>query len=318
MSQPSDAWTLSRRVPTKAPSFRPTFPGYSEIAKLWRASSTVWPGQSLRIFYRRSRFFVRGLWLHRDVAPFLQAGERGLGRLIKHRPETIGALEWPYICLSWDSRERLARIRDHYDAVEASLKSLDFAVEEERELLDLDDRVPGLRIVLDQPAWFIREGQLVLNLFSGETRLLSLAFSLRMEPELVAYVGAVQGRRLEGILDVYRELTRSLHGMRPRDFLIEIFCLFCQAAGITRIFAVSDTYRQHRSPYFGSDRVLEQNYDQIWGERGGTPVSPEFYSLPLGGNRREMAEIPSKRRSMYRRRYEMLDHVAFQFAGFFA
>lgn len=123
-------------------------------------------------------------------------------------------------------------------------------------------------------------------------------------------MGAIQGRNLEGVTDTYRDLTGLLHGMRPRDFLVEVFCLLCRVAGIARICAVADEYRAQRSPYFGRQpRELPQNYDEVWRDRGGTPTSPEFYSLPVGGNRRELAEIPSKKRSMYRKRYDLLDRI---------
>jgi len=157
----------------------------------------------------------------------------------------------------------------------------------------------------------MREGQAVLDLFIAETRIFSLAFSLRDEQGLTAVIGAIQGRDIEGALDTYRELTGALHGMRPRDFLVEMFRALCATLGVQRIVAVSDASRHHRSPYFGkvTDKRFPLDYDEVWTERGGTALDDDFFALPVKPTRRSIEEIPSKKRSMYRKRYEMLDRL---------
>ena len=43
------------------------------------------------------------------------------------------------------------------------------------------------------PFWFMREGELVLNLFQGDLRIASIAFTLCHGGELCIFIGAVQG-----------------------------------------------------------------------------------------------------------------------------
>ena len=161
--------------------------------------------------------------------------------------------------------------------------------------------MPELRLVLDQPKWFM-QGQLTISLFAGETRIYSLAFSFRLEPTLVAYIGAIQGRDLEGILDLYRQITKALHGMRPRDFLVEVFCMLCRVVGVKQIYAIADSCRIHRSPYFGHDKTkITVNYDEIWQDRGGAQLCRDFFTIPITGSKHEHEEIPPKKRSMYRK-----------------
>ena len=50
-------------------------------------------------------------------------------------------------------------------------------------------------------------------------------------------------------------------------------------------------------------------YNEVWEDRGGTRVAPTHFELPLAGSRRPLEEVPAKKRSMYRRRYEMLDAI---------
>jgi uncharacterized protein VirK/YbjX len=231
---------------------------------------------------------------------------------MERRPHTVGAVIWPYQCLGWDARTRLARIRDHYDVIDSMQGPINFDVSSMLLLLDLDNICEGLRVIIDQPIWFMREGQNAMNLFIDKTRVYSLVFSLFSEAgRNGAFVGAIQGRDLEGILDQYRGLTKACHGMRPRDLLIEVFRMFCAHLGMNQILAVSDAYRQSRSDYYGQKRmkVSSINYDEVWRERGGTLVDPMFYSLEVDNNFRDLDTVPTKKRAMYRRRYDMLASI---------
>lgn len=235
-----------------------------------------------------------------------------LQRVMSQRPELVGATVWPYICTSWGAETRLQKIYEHFKAIE-QLKGIPyFPVNEQLSLLDLADVADNLRVVLDQPKWFMREGLYAINLFVLENRIYTLAFSFAFdEGAVVAYVGAIQGVDVEGILGDYKDLTKALHGMRPRDFLVEMFRTFCRCMGVTKIYAVDDAKRQHRSSYFGSKKSGELllNYNDIWLERGGVRDSEDFFVLSVETPMRSLDEVPSKKRAMYRRRYELLQSI---------
>ncbi|MEO6030791.1 MAG: DUF535 family protein, partial [Burkholderiaceae bacterium] len=172
----------------------------ADISRLWRIAHAVDDRSGLRGLRAHLSFMAAAVRHRRVLLPILHASG-ALGRVMARRPETIGSVVWPYVCQSWDAATRLERIRDHWTAVEQRAPALDFPPDAERELLDLASVMPGLRVVLDQPKWFLREGQAVLNLFMGETHVLSLAFTLRSEDVLTAYIGALQGRNIDGALD---------------------------------------------------------------------------------------------------------------------
>jgi hypothetical protein len=79
--------------------------------------------------------------------------------------------------------------------------------------------------------------------------------------------------------------------------------------GVSTIHAVADRYRFFRHPYFrgGLDASIALNYDDVWRDRGGELVATTHFELPSKTVRRPLEEISSKKRSMYRKRYEMLD-----------
>ena len=100
--------------------------------------------------------------------------------------------------------------------------------------------------------------------------------------------------------------------MRPRDFLMVALKLLCGEIETNKIWAVSSEKRQHNSPYFGSshkEKVLVA-YNEVWIEHGGTALDNGFFEIPNFVKRKDMSEIPSRKRSAYRRRYEMLDQLA--------
>jgi uncharacterized protein len=282
----------------------------SDVAWIWKASAKVCEGSGLVAASRRVRFFARALLVHDALKPFIHAPpESALGRLLAQRPETVGAAIWPYQCLSWDARTRLARIRDHCFAVDRIGRPLDFKANDSLRLLDLSEIRAGLHVVLDQPRWFMREGQFAINLFLNETRLYSLVFSLYHDEDgLTAFIGAIQGRDIEGILEEYRDLTKAAHGMRPRDLLIEIFRLFGQAIGLTCILAVSDENRQHRSSYYGdgASKKINVDYNEVWEDRRGIRNDSTCYRLDVQSSERDLNDIAAKKRAMYRRRYAVM------------
>ena len=287
--------------------------GEAPWSRLWHLSARVCETKGWRGLRDRIRFVLKARSIGDSLRPFMRpVPGSALDRALAIRPELIGAVVWPYICVNWDAQQRLARIRDHFRLVEGIGERLDFAIDQSVLLLDLGDLQPGLRVVLDQPRWFMREGQLVLNLFDGDSRIYSIAFSLAEEDgALAVYVGAIQGGNTDGVMADYKDLTKTLHGMRPRDFLVELLRSLCRSIGVSRIYAVADASRQHRSSYFGDAKsaIMSLNYDEIWTERAGTRISDDFFSLALDAPLKPLEEVASKKRAMYRRRYDMLAEI---------
>lgn len=269
----------------------------------------------LRILKRKLVFMAKAMKLMGPLQGFICPRENSpLQRAMGQRPEMVGAVLWPYICSSWPAKIRLCRIEEHFKAIEAMGSTLDFPVNQALLLLDLEEVIPDLKVVLDQPKWFLREGLLVVNLFISDTRVYSLAFSFALESgHIVAYIGAIQGIDTEGILEDYKDLTKALYGMRPRDFIIEVFRILCRCLGVSKIFAISDDRRQHRSNYFDAEKSkVFVDYNNIWVDRGGTWESGDFFVFSVETPMRDLDAVPSKKRAMYRRRYELLNLIETQ------
>jgi len=282
-----------------------------DLGRLRRLAHQQVPARGPAGHVRRSIYLWNAVRQHRLLRPMLEApAGTVLHALVRDRPDVLGFFRAPYISAGWDAQRRVDAVRAHA-AVLDTMPPLAFDLDHGIELMDLPEIGPDWHVVIDKPWWFHREGLLVFNIFRANVRLFSLAFSLsRGDDGLEAVIGGIQGRNLPAVLDAYKVVTKTAHGYRIRDFIIDLFRLYASAIGVVRVRAVDDANRHHRSAYFGADtgRVLPMNYDEVWGDRGGRREDG-FFLLPQHSVRRTGAEIPARKRAMYRERYAMMDRM---------
>ncbi len=278
------------------------------------------PGYSLRALRNKFRLTLLIVRNWPGLKGYLERLRNTLGRERFQRlgEDCIGLVQWPYISKSWAPQTRFDALASHYEVVTQYCQPLLLLGRDDTLLLaDLTQQSPNCTLVLDRASWFMREGELVLNLFQGELRVASLAFTLsRSEDGLCMFIGAVQGIHKgvdsETSLNIYRVLTKDFEGLRPRSLLIEVVRHIAQGLGVVRLYAIGDGYRHHRHPYFGGEKSQEllANYDVIWQEHGAMASEREdFFSIPPVVPRPPLEQIATKKRAMYRRRYELLDGI---------
>lgn len=227
----------------------------------------------------------------------------------------LGVIDWPYINNAWNIHTKLDKIASHYEIIQQLKPSLIFDKDNPSyEVINFDYISKGVAVRIDQAQWFVREGELVINIFKEDLRVASIAFTIGVYHEiLVAYIGAIQGIH-QGVpsdesLEIYRTLTKDFEGLRPRSLLLEVLKVVLGKLKIKKMFAVSDKSRHHRHAYFGTDEhtIFKADYDTIWEEHNGVlDTETGFYELPITLAIKVISEIPSKKRSMYKKRYEIL------------
>jgi serine O-acetyltransferase len=78
---------------------------------------------------------------------------------------------------------------------------------------------------------------------------------------------------------------------------------------VSKIYAISEQHRHHRHRYFGNSNntVFKNDYNPVWEEHGGIlDANIGFYEIPIRPSIKEMEDIPSKKRSLYKRRNEII------------
>jgi uncharacterized protein VirK/YbjX len=284
------------------------------LSRVHRLGRAMHPTLTLNSLKHQVILLGRALVFLPDIRKWYEISNNPLLTLaLKRFPLMHGVIYWPYINHTWPMERRLAAIDQHFRMLDGPASIIAHATFEDVELARLEEEYAGLRLVLDKTVWFLREGEIVLNLFINDQRFYSIAFTLGVDAgQPLVFVGALQGSNSEAAQGVYRNITHALHGMRPRDFLMVALKLLCGELGIHRIWAVSSNNRQHNSPYFGDshkEKVLVA-YNEVWLEHGATALDNGFFEIPAMVRRKDISEIPTRKRATYRRRYQMLDKLA--------
>ena len=117
-------------------------------------------------------------------------------------------------------------------------------------------------------------------------------------------IGVIQGANTENAKDLVKYLTKQCHGLRPAYLLIEVMKLLADTLGYS-LLGIPHKY-QNKSRFIQSKRYTV-NYDTLFKESGG--LRREYWQLPLTLDK-DLTDVPSKKRSMYRKRFEMLEKLA--------
>jgi uncharacterized protein len=285
-------------------------PVFAVWMMIWQNARLAYPASTPMSWLRRLRFSWYA-WTHRREWRALRhvKPQSQLGQIMHARKNMAHILAWPYIHRAWSIRHRVETVVAHYRHVERNAW-LQVPLGTRELLATIGSPEGGLSLQIDQPDWLAQEGELALNLFEGNTRLYSVAFSIgRRKGQPTMYLGAIQGRSTEGITERYAELTKQLHGCRPRDLVLLGTLFVAETMGIERVYAISDYYRHHRHARLFArldKKIPTADYDEIWRDRGGIETVDGFFAIETAFNPRPLDSIPAKKRAMYRRRYEML------------
>jgi len=169
---------------------------------------------------------------------------------------------------------------------------------------------------LGSHAQFRKEGELTLSLeLEGlEGPVMALAFSLERAPELCLRVGGFQGRK-GGDEATIKLVTKALHGLRPKNLLVLVAQELARALGASEVCGVGNgihIYRARMHSPLLPKRDIHFDFDALWAELGGTPLPDGWFRLPLETPRRAPEDVPPHKRSLYAKRYAMLDQLSQQ------
>jgi uncharacterized protein len=235
----------------------------------------------------------------------------GINRRIALKPMRV------YISHRWKIAKKIKVIRDSYRFIQLFGSPLEDALVENdgvnlaRFLFTTEDA----RLQLGYDNTFRKEGELVVSLQSTEVGglIVSLAFSFEQQQngEWTMYIGCIQGRN--GIDN--KRITKAMHGLWPRVFIVYVAQEIASALGIKHILGVGNAIHSHKKKhiiYIKSRHELSFDYDSLWADVGGELSEDGWFELPLELQRRPYESMKSNKRSMYTRRYAMLDSISTQ------
>ena len=286
------------------------------LATLSRTAGRVHPDSTWGDRLARVKYCVRGLltpW--RTTVWFSQLRSPALQELVRGHPRIHSKLQRPYLHRRVTLTQRLSVLREHYAFFTNSLDATQRRAVSSpaglflAELPASDPTRYSLRLRYDTQ--FEKEGELTLALQDsvlGEA-IFTLSFTVtgwngkRGTREL--FVGGIQGRKGANDRDEIVALTRSLHGLRPKALLVFAVQRLAEVWGIANLRAVGDS--EHIYRHFRKRRAIQTSYDSFWEECQGGRDADGNFTLPARPVFRGIDAIPAHKRSLYRKRYALME-----------
>ncbi len=223
-------------------------------------------------------------------------------------------LQQPYVSARLTTLQRFNLVRKHFDLVARMPAYAREAIYSPSGLVVATFRAGDVDHVIRLVHRFgtEREGDLSLvwDCDLGQVAMATFVLANSRLGFRALVVGGLQGANGGDAHAMYQTLTRDLHGLRPMSALVQFLQLAAQALGAGMMLGVEDAAHAVYRPGTRIGRKKTLSYDAVWREHGGEPWGHGFHAVPLQLRRRDLADIASKKRSMYRKRYALLEQVA--------
>ena len=245
-----------------------------------------------------------------EMAPFVHANPR-----LAFSP--LGS----YLSRTWNWDQRTKVLLDTYEFInnmggrlkEAMLRPGGLVLARSELGKGLEARI---RLGLDNK--FRKEGEVAvffeLAPFPGPVAGMAFSLEHREGSHWLAYVGVMQGRGGGGE-DVVKAATKAMHGLRPKSLMVFLAQEIVRALRIGGLRGVGNgiqVYRANAPRLFHAQKKFHFDYDEFWTEAGGELAPDGWFTLPLKTQPRADEDIPGHKRSMYRKRYALLEDLSRQ------
>lgn len=220
-----------------------------------------------------------------------------------------------YLNEHWHRRQRLDCLQQHYRFAlthfPSGLFDLVYALGYARlgSLTAKDGS--SLILCLRPPIFKGCEGELCLQLCDDqENPLYSIVFTVSDESPAIM-IGCLQGPRGDNAREIVRELTRNMHGMRPKQLMLSLVYAFARHYGIGTLLAISNDAH----PLRRTGRPVHADYDAFWEEQQGRRIDGGWYALPSSPPQKSEVEVASHHRAAFRRRESLRRQAEHVLAG---
>lgn len=285
------------------------------------------PGKFWRKASFRRKFLIRSLLMPRATSQLLEhlAQWPELDTLLARQPRLPIRLHRPYMAVNIKRETALNALCTHYDVMRNVLtreQQTHYLSQNGLTLarIDAKDATP-FRIDLVSLVSLDKEGESTLAIRDPQLRILAeITFTFCfMNGKRTLFIGGLQGAANDVAHEVIQQATKTCFGLFPKRIVMEALCQFAQVLQAQQILAVSNDVHVYRSwRYMDKKTQMHADYDAFWASLGGEKVAGDYFALPLTIARKSEADIASKKRAEYRRRYALLDSVAAQIPSRFA
>jgi len=277
-----------------------------------------WPSIDKVIGEKRStrlaekiKYYVRLYVAKAYLQPLLAAvnKHRAWVRLFEHSPKHFSAPLTHFIDNRWTMQQRFSGVQN--DLLIAHRKwGTDTACKiAAGQFITLFEVPNSYSIQLSLNPVNFQEGYWSLMLLDeDQERVFNLTFCFLSSDTIL--IGSLQGgaRKKVSNLETIQQLTKTAHGLRPPNLLLCAFQACCRLWGINSIFAID--HRTHvKAGWNHRNSGFKFDYQTFWQEAGGKEDTNNYWLLPNHPVKKEMELIQSKKRSQYKKRYQLMEDI---------
>ena len=246
--------------------------------------------------------------------------------ILNQRPVLYVKPYRPYISTKWNKKQKIKVIQDNYNFLKNKGNLLSKLLNANKvpiiiaEVQFKNDFVGYLKLGYDYR--YRKEGELVLFFDCDKLggRIISASFSFEelKKDFWVCYIGCVQGTNINAENSI-KLLQKLMYGLRPNSFIIYTLQELASNLGCNEIYGVGNAIQAYRKKHFIHIPWIHNihfDYNTFWEELNGKKMEKGWYKLPLIPVRKNIQDIKSKKRSMYKKRYNMLDAISSQISNF--
>lgn len=231
------------------------------------------------------------------------------------QPNITCKLQRSYLIQGFSQKEKYNALLTHYGLME----------QQKKELVELFYRNKSTQIMQlsgkNESPFFLhsfsyddykREGETSFNLSSPEMGLATITFCfINYNGKRSLFIGGLQGYKDEHDPEAARnaisKATKELYGLFPKKVLLQALYAVATHVKAEQIVAVSN--QTHFYNNWRYNRVIHASYDEFWEMNSGVRDKKNNYILPIYPKQKSLEEIASKKRSEYRKRYELLNYL---------
>lgn len=250
-----------------------------------------------------------------QVGEFILKHEK-LKENIFNYPMLISKVHRPYLIKDLKTNEKVRSIIESYSFIDIFFpaKLRDELYKKGKILLSSFPVKDGsfYKIYLCIYTNFDKEGEINLKLTNScENIIGTLTFGITNQKEKkTILIGGLQGASKDLNEEYIKNCTKNMYGLFPKKLLFEALCFLEKATKINFIKAAVGNFTHiYTSERYTSRRTIHSDYDSFWKSLDAFQLENKLWYFPKSIKRKSLEEIPSKKRSQYQKRYNLLDGI---------
>lgn len=227
-------------------------------------------------------------------------------------------MQYPYLSLSFNKYEKYNVLTQHYDWVFLNFKE-EYLYKKVKLFSylfhDETDKQEEVEVYIKFKGPFEYEGEMSMFMkVNGEIQY-TLTFISMIENNVPSFfIGGLQAGKPDITnLETLKKLTKLMHGLRPKQFILYSLSFFASQMNINQIIAVSnENHVFSKVQKRWSKKQVKTSLNDFWEEFEAQKNNSNNYIFKPLSAKIDLEKIVSKKRSQYRKRQLILDDLGGQ------